>query len=526
MMDVHMKREDGKISAKILIIIIIMLLIIVAGISMVLLLSTGKIKIEGNDSEIGNQNEKDGYADQMKYITEDDNTYIFIDEKGNLIKLSKDIAGESDDFKLFTAYNYTFYNSCMAIRKDGKYSIIDFAGNTVFESDSTISEIINTKESTVYEFRDNGKYGVIDAKGNIIVPAENNEQIKSLNEKFMYTYENNSDKTGEAYILKIFNNEGKKVYEGESTTSTLWGAEQMKTKSGIYACVINKSKNLDIVLNLNSGEIIQTIEKTTNKDVELYDGGSALGVEWYEKSENNSEPEKKINYYWVGDDGKISNKLSITDKIRIIRTNSTNFNIIKTDSKNYILNKKGDIIYNTKNDISQMVYNNKKDNETRSIFTERIDKKQYKTLNENIETILETGASKNGNKYILANKILYKYDGTKYMENVEEYYSIYNLLDIIKTSDKTIIENAEGKQVEQDVNFEVSDKADVLDENTIVLATNKILSIIDTKELTIKTLDLSSYEYVFVEKGYIYVTDKTKKIYYNKNGEIIFEIEK
>ena len=199
---------------------------------MVLLLSTGKIKIEGNDLEIGNQNEKDGYADQMKYITEDDNTYIFIDEKGNLIKLSKDIAGESDDFKLFTAGDSsTFYNNSMAIKRNGKYAIIDFAGNTIFESDSEISTLINQKDSTIYEFRDNDKYGVIDAKGNIIVPAENNEHIKRLNSKFIYTYEHNADKTGEIYILKIFNSEGKKVYEGQSPEYNLWGAEQQETKS-------------------------------------------------------------------------------------------------------------------------------------------------------------------------------------------------------------------------------------------------------------------------------------------------------
>lgn len=525
-----MKKEDGKISTNVLIIIIIMIIVIISGVSMIVLLSTGVIKIGNNELKIGNKNEKNSntvHTDQIKYIDEDDDTYFFIDTDGNLVKLSKDAVGKRNVFNSFTSDAYSvFYNNSMLIEKDDKYALIDFDGNTIFESNSEITRRINTKDKTLYEFQDNNKYGIIDAKGNIILPAEYSNSIEALNSKYLYTYDYNSDKTGETYIIKIFNTDGKKTYEGDSSEHYFFGAEQVETKSGVYACVLDKSKNSEIVLNLNSGEIIQTVEKVEYRHAELKDGGSALGVEWYEKSENDSEYKSKTNYYWFGDDGKVSKKCSITDKIQFSSADGKEFSILTANSKKYILNKNGDIVYNTENSIYQNVYRNIKNNETRSVFQEEVGRKKYKIINENMETILEEKISSVGNKYVLANKVLYKYDGTKYMENVEKYYSIYNFLDVIKTSDKIIIENSQGKQIEQDKDFKISDTGYILNDNTVVFNSNKIVSIIDVNELTIKTLDLSSYEYVFVEDGYIYASDDNKKTYYNRDGEVILEIEK
>ena len=57
-MKVHMKKEDGKISTKILIIIIMISIVIISGVGMILLLSTGTIKIGDNELKIGNKNKK------------------------------------------------------------------------------------------------------------------------------------------------------------------------------------------------------------------------------------------------------------------------------------------------------------------------------------------------------------------------------------------------------------------------------------------------------------------------------------
>ena len=199
--------------------------------------------------------------------------------------------------------------------------------------------------------------------------------------------------------------------------------------------------------------------------------------------------------------------------------------ILNKDSNNIVINKYGKEIYSTTNPISCHEYVNNKSGLTYAYLVETLGKNKYKTMNSEGKTILEQNLSSVGNNYILSNKTLYKPDGTKYLEDVTQYNSVYDL-DFITTKDKTIIENSEGKKIEEELDFKLVKTDYLLDDNTVVLESDKYMTIIDTKELSIKTIDISSYDYVFAYKGYIKMRGDSEYEYYNKNGELIYTEQK
>ena len=115
-----------------------------------------------------------------------------------------------------------------------------------------------------------------------------------------------------------------------------------------------------------------------------------------------------------------------------------------------------------------------------------------------------------------------KQDGTQYMENIKGYISVYNL-DIIKTADKIIIENQEGKSIEKPADFDLGKEAKLLNDNTVVLTNDKKFIVINMNDLSMKELDFSTARSAYVEEGYImtYGTGSTRE-YYNANGDKIY----
>lgn len=518
-----MKNEEGRVSTKVivfLIIAIIILVIVIAGTFFIL--KSGVIKIDALDSLKSNNTIQ--IADEMHFIEKKNENYVFIDKIGNLIKLPASSMGERN---VFTEMDSTtiLYNNSILVQKDDSYSIMDFTGKTIFETKGELKKLINSKEKTLYTLYDNGKYGIVDATGKMVLPIEYENRFETFNTHYIYTYKKNQEESGEPYILSIFNTDGNKVCEIESSVNYFLAPSQVKTRNGIFAVALQKNNNTYIVLNLNTGDILQTIDISKNTEyggnITLKDVGNALLVEW----ENDKESGKQGMYYWFDNEYKFINSAKNTNEQYYTAENSE-FRILKFRDKFYVLNKSGKIPYSSDHLIELISYEDEINNKTYSFFRENLGGKKYKIMNSEFQTILEEDISSVGNKYILANKTLYKHDGTKYMNNVEKYYKIYDI-DVIKTNDKTILENSEGKQVELDKEFNVVHNHEYLFENGLIVLDNEgVITVINKNDLSTKVFDYKDKENVYVENGYIHTYENDKEVYYNINGDEIYEKQK
>lgn len=496
----------------------------------------GKKNVSSDSNGTDSSNKNINLTDTMVYVAEEDKDYVLIDTAGNVKKLSKDLIGQLD-------YNTDtiLYHNSMLTKKENKYILVDFNGNKIYESEKRLSLLVNNKDKTLYQYKDeNGKYGVIDSSAKVVVPAEY-DGIHNIATNFNYFYsytDNNKNDNKNKYIITIFNSDGKKVYESDCYDNlSYYDKDTRTTDNGISVLNIRKDENTVIVLNLNTGEVIQTINATKDYTVSLYSKGNALEVTWYKGSTYGNRDDKKSKYYWFGENEKVSKEIELAEDESLSVQLSTNYNklstsdsssctILSTKSENIAIDEYGKEFYKTNNLLHIEQYKNEKDGKVYTFLKEEIGRKSYKIINSEGKVILEKDISGIGNKYILAEKTLYKHDGTKYLDNVTSYSSLYDL-EIIKTKEKMIIENSEGKQVEHELDYNSSvDNIKLIDEDTVAIKTNKLLTMINIVDLSIKTVDISSYKYVFLKDGYYEVRADSKRMYYNKNSELIYETKK
>ena len=518
-----MKNEYGRVSTKVIVFLIIAIIILVATIiGSFFVLKSGIIKIDALNG-LKNNNTIE-IADEMRFVEKKDGDYVFIDKKGNLIKLPESSMGKRNIFTEMSS-DTILYNNSILVENDDNYSIMDFTGKIVFETKGELKKLINSKEKTLYMLYENGKYGVVDGSGKVIIPIEYENRFDTFNTNYIYTYKDNYNNSGEEYILSIFNNDGNKVCDFETSNSSYLGPEQIKIKNEIYIIALEKNNNTYVVLNLNTGDIIQTIDVSNNNGygvkISLKDAGNALLVEW--KSDKDGAAQGM--FYWFGDDNKVINSAQETDKQYYPGSNSK-FRILELNNKYYVLNESGKIPYSSDNSLQLLSYEDEKNNITYSFIKERLGTKKYKVMNSEFQTVLEEDVSSVGNRYIFANKTLYKHDGTKYMDNVERYYKIYNI-DFIETNDKTILENGEGKQAELSKEFSVAHNHEYLfDGGFIVLNNEGEITVINENDLSVKVFNYKEKGSAYVENGYIHSYEEDKEVFYNINGDIIYEKEK
>lgn len=516
-----MKNESGKTKA----ILIATISVLVA---LVAILVIFKFKGNGNSGKNAENNgESAGYSDTMSYVETTDKEYVFIDSNANVRKIKKDSVD-----KIVTNLNEgdVIYNNSLLAKKNDNYVIVDFNGKKVFESSEYIERLVQSKDGTLYQYRENGKYGLVNAKGEVLVkPDKYDELFKALESKldpYVYTADYSSGSTG--YDLVIFDKDGKKVYEGVVDSNSLYGNKCGKTRSGVNLIAIRKDKTTLTVVDLNTGDEINTITDNNDHAIEIETKGNIAIITSYAKGTYGANQGDEIKtYYWFGEDGKVSKTLKLAEGENLHLWNGSedeDFTIYtNANRENIVINMYGKEIYKSTNSLSQKYYTNEITGETKSYIIEDLGGKKYKTIKSDGTVLFEDKAvGVVGNKYVSSGTTIYKHDGTQYMENLKGYKSLYNL-DIIKAEDKYIIENQDGKSIEKDIEFDLGKEARLLNDDTVVLMNNKKINIVNMNDLSMKELDFSDASYVFVKNGYISVSGKDLGYeYYNAKGEKIY----
>ena len=524
-----MKSEKGITLIKL---VIACIAVIMVGFVLVILMKLGVIKFGKNksnnlDIKVGTKEEKiernPQHTDKMTFITSNKDEYVFIDDSGNVIKLPRTImANNSID------EGTIFYNDNILIKKDNKYKVIDFNGNTVFESNDMIRIIMNKEERTLYSFVENGKYGVIDSKGRIIINARYDSDFENIDGiEYFYTYSRNFDPKGEKYLITIFNEDGQMVYETDSWTNSLTESQACETENNINIIEMPRQKNTVDIVNINSAEVLESIKKEDETVVKVRPESNVLFLDWYEGLDNeNKKIKEQAIYYWFGEDKKVSRKVEFEETSKDSYVDGVKYySMIKEGSKKTITDVYGNDIYETNNPIQMIEYQPRENGTVYPFLLEETGNNTYKIINSKGNAVLYEKLDKVGNKYLLVGNTLYTHDGVKYMENVNKYFTLYDL-DIIITREKMYIENANGKVAEKNTEGSIELGGYLIDENTVVCQNEGNLLMVDVNDMTINRLDLSSYYNIVVHDGYISASNKSLTNYYNKYGELIYVINK
>lgn len=516
-----MKNEGGKVKA---ILIAIISILVIAFFAVLIV-----FKIRGNDDKKNGKAAAAPNADTMTYIKETDTEYTFIDSNGNVRTLKKNSVGT-------IAFNMNegnvLHNNSMYAKKDDSYQIIDFNGNKLYEADS-ISLLNYSEDAVLYQVRKDGKNGVVNAKGEEIIKPEHSESFDAFSASHIdgYVAIEEYDSELDRDALLIFNKDGQRVYKGpidESSFSATM-AKGGTTNSGVSLIVARKDKTNIGVINLKTGEEFNTITDNGDQIIDIDIKGNYALISSYAKGSSDTAIK---TYYWFGEDGKVTKKLNLTDKEYISYWNgsqSEEYTIYKnyTNNEEIAIDKYGKEVYKTTGgSLTQRQHTNGISDKTISYV---IDNKQraYKTIKSDGTVLFEDKAvSVVGNKYVAVGTSLYKHDGSLYMENVKGYMSVYDL-DIIKTADKIIIENQEGKTIEKEATYNLGKEAELLTDNYVAIKDNKKVKIINMKDLSIKELDFDSANSIYLKKGYICVVEKdSTREYYNANGDKIYTSKK
>lgn len=511
-----MKNENGGSKA----IFIAIISVIVLAFFAVLLV----FKFKGNGNKNG-EAAAAAYTDTMTYIETTDSDYVFIDSNANVRKIKKDSIGS-------IAFNMNegtvLYHNSILTKKDDKYVVVDFNGKTLYESDF-ITRLLQNKDTTLYQFEENGKYGIINAKGEVVVKPEHSEYFGTFDSskisEYIYVVEYDSELKDK--VLVIFDKDGNQKYKGQVEYGfTGNSAKCGKTRTGVNLITARKNETTINVINLNTGEEFNTVTDNNDHAIDIEIKGNCAVVKSYAKGTYGANQGDEITkYYWFGEDGKVSKTIAKAENESVYFWNGSEdeeYTIYTNASNEKIaINKYGKEVYKSTGSLSQRQFTNTITGVTTSYIIDSVGN-NYKIIKEDGTTLFEGKLGIVGNKYVSSGTTLYKHDGTKYLENIKGYTSVYNL-EIIKTADKIIIENQDGKTLEKDANYDLGNEAKLLNNDTVVLLNNKKLKVVNMNDLSMKELDFSSASYVFVRDGFITVTGKDSKYeYYNANGDKIY----
>ena len=510
-----MKNDSGKTKAILIAVISILVVALVA------VLVVFKIK--------GSKDDKKGSAGEqtatMTLIEKSSDEYVFIDTNGNIRKLSKKSIGELDSMNDGTI----IYQNSLHAKKDKKEYIIDFSGNTLFESDRQIKPLVNNKEAAIYQYSKDGKYGLLNAKGEEIVEAKYSDYFNTLDQKLdTYIYTTGYSGNGGEKEVHFFDKDGKMIYSGPIEDTSLLGNKCGKTRAGVNLITFRESKTSVVVLNLNTGDKLTTLQDAGDHAFDIDIKGNVAVITSYKQGTYGAnEGENVTKYVWFDENGKISKALNKTENEHLSFWNGSadeDYTIYTNENREEVaINKYGKEVYKSSKGLEQANYTNEVTGKTTSVIIDKLSG----TVNSEGKVLFDKATKSIGNKYLFDGSTLYNLDGTKYMENVKSYKSVYNI-ELIKTADKTIIENQDGKSVEKEATFALEGDYKLLSDSTFaVIAKDKKVTLVNMNDLSFKELDTKDSKYVLAYKGFITVGGSDSGYtYYNTNGDKIYTKKK
>jgi len=515
-----MKNEKGDASVKVVVAITSVILAILV-IVLIALIVKGIVGKNGKKAEPEPVQEETVYTNPMSFIEFKDNQYVFIDTDGEIVKLKGDSFDAITDLK----EGDMVYDNSLLTHNDENASVVDFNGNVLY-GPGKIEYLIKSKDVVLYQFEENEKYGVLNSKGEVIVPAKYSSKMTILSQKLdNYFYTIGEDNSGNK--LYIFDKDGKIAYEGNSENNIMYNVVCEKTGTGMNIVVVRKNPTLLAAINLNTGEEIYTLTDNNDHDILVENKGMAVKIESYKSGMyGTEESDLKGSFLWFDENGKISRNidLSVAQDLNQLNKFSDNvYSIYRDGTGKYVaVDKYGKEVYKSENELTQSQYVNKVTGDIHAYILEKSPEGYYKTINVEGNVIVNGYPQAVGNKYFLVGSTLYRHDGTKYMENVIEYTAIYNI-DIIKTREKTTIENNNGDLIEEAYDYNLGSQVYLLNNQTVIFEGNKKLTIINMDDLSKKEPDFSSSEYVYIKKGYICTYNGLSGYeYYNTKGEKIY----
>ena len=511
-----MKNENGKAKAILIAVISILIIALIA----VLVIFKFKGNSNKNDGKNGSTGTGD-YTDTMTLIEDNDKEYVVIDSNGNVRKLSKSKVGDMGRPSKGTIY----YQNSLHTKKDDKNYIIDFNGKILYETEDNFETLVNSEDVVLYQIYEDGKFCIVNAKGEKIIDKEYSDKFDIISNYIdPYMYNRGYSSTSSGYEISFFDKDGKVVYTGPTEESSLFGNKSGKTRTGINLVEFRKTKTSIVIVNLNTGEEIASLTDEGDHTFDIETKGNVAIISSYKQGTYGAnEGDTQTKYVWFNEEGKISNVINKNDKEYISFWNGSSeedYTIYRKENNEEVaIDKYGKEVYKTTASLSQLNNTNEITGKTTSVL---IDSKAG-TINSEGKVVIAKKAKTIGNKYIFDGSTLYNYDGSVYMENVKSYGSVYNL-DIIRTAEKTIIENQDGKSIEKEADFSLGGKCRLLNDNTIAIVKddNKV-TFIKMDNLSFKELDTNGSEHVFVENGYISVSKSDSGYdYYNANGDKIY----
>ena len=230
-------------------------------------------------------------------------------------------------------------------------------------------------------------------------------------------------------------------------------------------------------------------------------------------------------YYMFGKDGNISKTFDGKDEKVYVQKgrDEDSFAVVGINGVESVFDQYGNEIYKLTQNFSDIIsYKDKKNNKAVSYISESVDRRNNnkKLINSEGKEIATGKNFSVGNKYILVDETtLIKPDGSKYMENVKWYYSVYDL-DFILVDGKYIIEDSNGVIIE-DKDFAFGSKTGYYG-NYVYFAEDDYVTTIDIANKKMSIAKFDSPKYMFAQKGYIEISTDSGYDYYNKNGEKIY----
>lgn len=501
--------EKGSTAIKV-IIILVLIALLVGGV----VVGVFFIKKKGN----GNQNIADQIEDskgiaRLDYIETIDDDDIYIDTNGKITKIDTTISKKE---------GYIYKNCILVENEDGQEYLVDSKGNNITNPDQYkyYKAIVRDENRVLYQVVKDENYGVINEKGELIVPFENGEYFRYIDEGYFYTYNRVMSADECKYEYAFYDETGKKVYTKiiDNNDIYVYLDEITKLRNGsVIAFIMFKENELYEIVNLSTGEVIEEVKMNQNYNVELFEYGNMLYAEFFEGSTYGDRNNMVRMCYWFGDDKKLIKSQQLTDEGIDSRSYDYIGCVVMSKDGKGVVYKDGEVIYSSDETFSTYEHYDRENDSYTQYFVESTGGREYATYNSKGEKIMDNNISDVGNKYLYGNKVLYNFDGSVAKENVTDYKSVGGI-DFIKNEDGVIMEN---NQVSKKINADVFSAEHIreVDDNYVYVEFKERLFIINQNTLDCTEIEAeSSSDYWYIQNGYVRRGNK----YYDFNGKQVY----
>lgn len=392
-----------------------------------------------------------------------------------------------------TTNQIPFEKSVLKYKKDGKYGLIDFAGNEITLNMYNSIESLEYKEGC-FVVEQEGKFGVINLKGNEIIKIEYDqilsdgyyeENTKSYNAGFVV-----GQKTDEGYRYGYINSEGKVILDMKY--NEINRVTDIIDEKNVYLVAFENGKagllkNKKQILNNEYEEIeynklnnLFSVQKLSKQGVVDINGNEIIPIE-YDSILFSIETINAVKDGQVVNFNKNGNKQEQTDYATSIRSKNENYIITTNEQGKYgVINKNGDVLI--KNNYQYIEY--------------AFSKYFIVTNNGKVGILNDEGKAKVDFKYDIIQRI----DDTNTMQAID---SANNMVDIYDENSKMSV-SMQG--------------ASIYTENDYI----KILSNTDRKYINNSGKVLSNKE-IFVNNQLFANSIEGKWGFVDKNGNVVID---